>query len=444
MIKKSPVVSIVGRRNVGKSTLFNALIKEKKAIVDDHPGLTRDVISYRVNHKKCPFILSDTPGLDLPSEDELSKPILDNAYLHLENSSVIILLFENPNAENFDTHLLSLVRKLNKPTIIAVNKMDKSSDLENMSNFYEIGATDILPISSKMRVNLDLLIEKIEQFLPESNPEHDIADIKISFVGRPNAGKSTLLNSVLGYERSIVSDIPGTTRDTVNEIFTFKGKKIEVIDTAGLKRKSKIKKGVEFFSLKRSVTAINQSDVVIHLIDATVGLTETDKKIADEIMKAHKPLIIAINKWDAIDKDHKTFEEYKNKLTFKFYRAADFPIISISAINRQRTFKLLETTFELFDKARERINTSALNKAIETILKSRRLPGMGLDFKVYYATQVDSVPPSFILFVNKAEEFRKDVVRFFEKEIQKLMNLKGIPILIKVKGKEREKKTKKK
>lgn len=435
MHQKLPIVSIIGRQNVGKSTLFNSLIRKKKAIVDDFPGLTRDILNYKVMHPKAPFILSDTPGLDLLRDNDLSEAIIANAHLHLERSSVILLLLENPQIEKFDFDLIELTRRLAIPIIVAVNKMDSIEDMENMSNFYELGVADILPISSKFNRNLDLLLDKIASLLPPSQAQEHHADVKIALVGKPNAGKSTLLNSFLGYERAVVSEIPGTTRDSVNEGFQFEGKLIEVIDTAGLRKKSKIKENVEFYSLTRSLQSIKDADVVIHLIDAFTGLTDTDKKIADEIIAETKPIIIAVNKWDAVEKQTNSFEDYKEYLNKTFYRSMDFPIISISAKEKLRIHKLLTTAIEMSEKAKRRISTSKLNLAIETIQNAHRLPGLGADLKVYYATQIDTVPPQFKLFVNNEKKFRPDVMRFFQKEFQRLLDIHGIPVLIKIEGK---------
>lgn len=436
-MKNFPLVVIVGRRNVGKSTLFNCLIKKKRAIVDDHPGLTRDILNFRIDHPKCTFILSDTPGLDLPKDSELSEKIIMNAENHMEKCDLILFLLENPSVENYDHVLIKRMRKLSKPVIVAVNKMDSSDELKNMSNFYELGVDDILPISAKSNFNIQMLLDKIAEHLPHSPKESSDPDLKISLVGKPNAGKSTLLNSFMGYERSVVSDIPGTTRDSVNESFRFEEKTIEIIDTAGIRRKKRIKESVEYYSLTRSIQSIKDSDVVIHMIDAAQGLTEADKKIADDIMEAAKPTIIAVNKWDAVQKSDKTFEEFKDYLLFKFYRAADFPIISISAKEKIRIHKLLKTAIEMKEKASQRIGTGRLNKALEEIQKSHKLPSLGSDIKIYYATQVDTVPPQFKLFVNSEKAFRTDAIRFLQKEFQKLLGIHGIPIVIKLEGKDR-------
>lgn len=437
MSSKLPVVSIVGRQNVGKSTLFNALIKDKKSIVDSFPGLTRDVISHNIVHDSVSFVISDTPGLDLSSSSELSEQILEGARKHLARSSVIVLLLEAPGPESFDYELAEIVRKMSLPTIVAVNKMDSAEKMEAMPNFYELGFSEIIPVSALRRFNIKMLLDNIVRLLPVKKTAHTEPDLKIAIIGRPNSGKSTLLNSFIGFERSVVSDIPGTTRDSVDEMFTYYGKNVQIIDTAGIRKKSKITENIEYYSFTRTVESINRCDVAIHLIDATVGLTENDKKISDEILKAKKPIIIAINKWDAVEKDHKTFNEYKDKLIFKFYRAEDFPIISVSAKNRQRIDKLLQTAFSLHEKAIRRIDTPTLNKVIADLKSMGRIPQLGEKIRIYYAVQIDTVPPSFRFFVNHADYFRKDVVRYFEKALKEALDLEGLPIVIQIEGKNR-------
>jgi len=437
MIRGIPSVSIVGRQNVGKSTLFNAIINEKRAIVDEHPGLTRDILSFRVSYKDYSFEIKDTPGLDLAKESELSENILENARRHLQQSDLILLLLETPAPRSFDADLVQLVRKLNVPAVIAVNKMDHPEDMDNLVNFYELGISEFIPISALRKKNLPLMMDKIISFLPQKNPEEILSDHDIAIVGRPNSGKSTLLNAFIGYDRAVVSDIPGTTRDSVDEIFKFKGQNIRIIDTAGMRRKRKIQDSVEYYSLTRTIDSIKRCDVAIHLLDATMGITETDKKISDEIIKAHRPTIIAINKWDAVEKDDKTFDKFKDRLIFKYYRAADFPIISISASNKTRIHKLLETACDLHERAEKRIETAKLNKMLEQIQRSHAMPLLGDTLKIYYATQVDTVPPHIKLFVNNPDLFKRDVKRFIEKTLQEKLNWKGIPVVLTLEGKKR-------
>jgi GTPase len=438
-MSKLPIVAIVGRRNVGKSTLFNAGIRQKRAIVDSVPGLTRDVVSYNVEYGSFHFILADTPGLDLPDSSALSEPILANAREYLDRAALIILLLENPAPDSFDMDLAEIIRKLSVPTIITVNKMDGPEQLENMTNFYEMGFQDIAPVSAKTGFNLPLLLDKVIDLLPVKKTTRTETDLKITIVGRPNSGKSTLLNSLLGYTRAVVSDIPGTTRDSIDEEFNYHEKKITVIDTAGIRKKSRITDNIDFYSLTRTIDSIKRSDVVVHLIDAGAGLTETDKKISDEIIEAHKPVIIAINKWDLIEKDHKTFDEFTDRLIYDFYKAGDFPIVSISAHTKLRIHRIIDIALSLQEKATRRIETPKLNRLIAQIQDSRRIPQLQSSIRIYYATQTDTVPPRFKLFVNKPEHFRKDIVRYFEKSLQKELDLKGIPIVISIEGKKRKK-----
>lgn len=439
MAPKLPIVTIVGRQNVGKSTLFNAIIKEKRAIVDSFPGLTRDIISFTVNYNTVSFILTDTPGLDLPSTSELSGSILENARNHLQRSSVIILLLEKPAPDSFDIDLTDFIRKLSIPTIIAVNKIDNEPDLEHMANFYETGYKEIMPISAKRNFNLKLLLDTVINLLPQKKTSTLEPDVSISIVGRPNSGKSTLLNTFLGYERAVVSPIPGTTRDAVDDYIMFHKKTIRIIDTAGIRKKSKINENIEFYSFTRTQESIAKSDIVIHVIDAEMGITDTDKKISDEIIKAKKPIIIAINKWDLIEKDDKTFKQFKEKIIFKYYRAEDFPIISISAKEKKRTHKLLELALELKEKSSKKIPTPEFNRLIGKLLNSNAIPQLGHKLKILYAAQIRTLPPEFKFFVNNADFFRKDVIRYFEKSLQRELDLKGVPIIIKIEGRKKAK-----
>ncbi len=432
-MKELPVVSIVGRQNVGKSTLFNTIIKQRKAIVDEHPGLTRDVVSYILHYNDATFIINDTPGLDLEPNATLSDDIKQVAYYHLKATDVFVVLFEKPDIASYDYELLELVRKFNKPYIIAINKIDNKEDMECLPNFYELGH-EFIPISALNKRNIDLLLDTMVTHLPHKKKKTIEIDCKIALVGRPNSGKSTLLNAFLGYQRAVVSEIPGTTRDSIDETFKFHGKTIMIIDTAGIRRESRIDTAIEYYALVRSKEAIDKADVVIHLIDATSGITETDKKIADSIMESHKPTVLAINKWDLIEKDHTTFDNFKDRILFKYYRATDFPIISISALHKLRIHKLLQTALEVNTRAKQKVETSKINVILENVQKKHVMPLLGGELKIYYATQTNTSPPVIRLFVNKPELFRKDVSRFLEKTLQQELNWHGIPIVFEVSG----------
>lgn len=435
-MKRLPSVTIIGRQNTGKSTLFNAVIKEKKAIVDEYSGLTRDVISFAVSYGGKSFILFDTPGLDLPSDAELSEAILGKAEIQMKQSDAVIFLMEYPAPQAFDWKIAERLRKLSVPLLAVVNKMDNTERLENLSYFYEMGFKELFPISALNRKNLNLMLDRLSELMPDKGAAvQNKPDAAVAIVGRPNSGKSTLLNALMGFDRALVSDIPGTTRDPVDDFFSFHGKLIKLIDTAGIRKKSRHSDGIEFYSFKRTVDAIQRCDVAIHLIDAQAGISETDKKISDIIIKEGKPVVLAVNKWDAIEKNHRTFDTLRDRMIFKFYRAEDLPVISISAKNKLRINRLMQQVFALKEKASERIETPLLNKTIENLCASGRLPNTGEKLKIYYAVQTSAAPHKFKLFVNKASLFKKDIIRYFEKGLQKEFNLKGIPIAIQIEGK---------
>lgn len=435
---KTPTVTIAGRQNVGKSTLFNYLIGKRRAIVDPIPGLTRDVISHTVTYGDTLFRLQDMPGLDLPGSSELSESILSNAIKRLEESDVILFLMEYPSPDSYDFDLAEHLRRVDVPVVAAVNKMDSNERLAEMNEFYRLGLPEFIPISAMTGFNIPLMMETLGSHLKKGGKETGEPDIRISLVGRPNAGKSTLLNNLIGKERVLVSEIPGTTRDAVDEEMKYYGKRIRLIDTAGIRKKSRIKNNVDYYSTRRSQDAIHRSDVVIHLIDATTGVTETDKKISDIILEAGKPIIIAINKWDAIEKDTKTFKRFREKVIFHYYRAADFPLLSISAQNGQRTGRLLEEAFRLHERASRRIETPELNRVMKEIQSTRRIPQLGDKIRIYYATQVKSSPPVFRLFVNRRDHFRKEVIRYITKSLQESLDLHGVPIGIEIEDKKEQ------
>jgi GTP-binding protein len=314
--------------------------------------------------------------------------------------------------------------------------MDTPRDMENISNFYDTGYSEIIPLSAVNRINVNMLLDRAVELLPVKKTAIKEPDLKIAIIGRPNSGKSTLLNSFLGYQRAVVSDIPGTTRDSIDEEFMFHGKNIMIIDTAGLRKKSRIDSDIEYYSTRRTVDAINRCDTVIHLIDAAEGLTETDKKISDEIIKASKPAVIAINKWDAVeDKDHKSFDNFKDEMLYRFYKTADYPVISISGKEKLRINKLLTTAIELKDMASMRIETPRLNRIFTDMQNSRRVPELGSLMKIYYAAQTGTNPPAFKIFVNNPEHFRRDAVRHIEKLLTAELGIKGVPIKIVLEGK---------
>ncbi len=455
--KKPARVAICGRRNAGKSTLLNAIFGKKRAITDRTPGLTRDIIEVEVRKHGLHFLLSDTPGLDIENPDELEDMALKNAMEHLRKMDLILLLMEGPSPVQYDFFLIDLLRKFAIPVIYVVNKVDSAErESDEMEEFYRIGLKDAIGVSAEGRRNLSTLLELMADKLPglaeSSREQKDLPqtkeistvisdsadeDLRIAIVGRPNSGKSSLFNRLLQKELSLVSDVPGTTRDTVDSIFTYNGRPIRIVDTAGLRRSKFLKKEkhrVDFYSISRTLRAIKDSRIVIHLIDALEGITDFDKKISASIVKYKKPCLIAVNKWDAVsDKTEKSIEEYEDRIHFFFPHSENIPIIFCSAKSGQRLDKLIQACLQLDEKMKTRITTAKLNNLIR--LWNGQLKATQARAKIFYATQAENEPPEFVFFVRDKKAFRGNFSAFFENKIRKEYSLEGIPISIHIREK---------
>jgi GTPase len=441
---KLPVVSIVGRQNVGKSTLFNALSKKKISITHDYPGVTRDVIHYIVETDNFSFDLCDTPGLDIENFDELSANIIEMSFEQLISSEVIVYLIDRHDFREYDNRLIQLFktdsRFNNKNIMYCLNKADNPEQDIDLEFFYRQGLEDILPISALGRRNLKVLIEKIEFYIknfPKSDPLKP--DIKISIVGKPNSGKSSLLNAIAGFKRSAVSEISGTTRDSVDIQLKFEEKIFEIIDTAGIRKQSaKTEDPIEFYSYKRALQSVEKSDVVVLLIDATKGVGEFDKKLFTMIRSIGRPMLIAVNKWDLIpEKDSNSFKEYREKMTSRLNSTKDVPVISISALERQRTHKLLQICKELSEKARRKFTTHELNTSFRSWMNETKLSSSSTKKpKLYYVTQTAQIPFRVLLFVNSKESFQSNTINYLKKKMIDKFQLEGIPVEIELRDKE--------
>ncbi|TGL46648.1 ribosome biogenesis GTPase Der [Leptospira wolffii] len=449
--KHIPVVSIVGRQNVGKSTLFNALLKKKLAITEDYPGVTRDVLQARVLHpeKGLDFFLCDTPGLDIERPEALEEAVLENAFRQLSKSDLVVFLLDLREVTAYDSKLIEQFRKdpeLNSiPVLFCVNKVDHPEDEEDLDSFYRMGLSEILPISAMGRRNLPLLLEKIAFLLPnakrriseeettETTPEEDF---NLAIVGKPNSGKSSLLNALCGFERAVVSDVAGTTRDSVDASVTFEGKKIRIVDTAGIRKKSDKAEALEFYSYQRTKRTIESSDVVIHLLDALKGFGEFDKKIVSLLQEEGKPFLLAVNKWDTVqDKDSKSFNEYKDRLYSRFPLLREIQIITLSAKEKQRIHKLMEMTLDLAGRAKRKISTSELNQSLRAwMTEAGRSFSANRPPKMLYCTQVSVSPFHLILFVNHVDYFKSNLLSFLKKKLTEKYNLQGIPIRLELRS----------
>ena len=442
-MNKIPVVTIMGRQNVGKSTLYNAVVGRQLAITEDYPGVTRDILKNLVTDRgfKVPFYLCDSPGLDLEKENDLTSSIIDVSFRHLRESDLIVFLLDKNNITPYDDKLIKLLLKdpeLSKiPVIYCVNKSDNAEDEFELDSFYQLGLDEILPISAKGRRNLKLLFEKIDFYLPDSESEtRQGADVRFAIIGKPNAGKSSLVNAILGFDRTVVSSMAGTTRDSSSEYINYNDKLIELVDTAGIRKQSKSAQKLEFYAYKRALRSADEADIIIMMIDASKMFGDFDKKIFQMIQEKGKPVILAVNKWDLVpDKDGNTLKDYTAKLINRFPPAGQIPVVFISAVNKQRVTKLLDTGLDLFERSKIKISTSDLNKNLRAWISSSKIrTGMKKPPKLLYSTQISSSPVKFLLFVNHAENFKSNTITYITKKIRDHYNLHGLQILLELRS----------
>ncbi|KRQ86569.1 GTPase Der [Caloramator mitchellensis] len=428
-----PLVAIVGRPNVGKSTLFNKLVGKRIAIVEDTPGVTRDRIYAEVEWLNQKFTLIDTGGIEPESEDIILKQMKRQAQIAIETADVIVFMVDGKEGlTGSDIEVAEMLRKVNKPVVLVVNKIDNLKLEDNKYEFYNLGIGEPITISAALSLGLgDMLDEIVRHFEKVEEDEEDEALIKVTIVGKPNVGKSSLLNRLTGEERAIVSDIPGTTRDAIDSLVEINGDKFLFIDTAGIRRKSKIKEEIEKYSVIRSLTAVDRADVCLIMIDATEGVTEQDEKIAGIAHEAGKGVIIVVNKWDVVEKDDKTMNDYtkqvRNALSFMTYA----PVIYISAKTGQRIPRLIELIKYVADQNSMRIKTGVLNEVISEAVMMKQPPvEKGKALKIYYATQVSTKPPTFAFFVNDEEIVHFSYERYLENQIRQHFGFEGTPIRI--------------
>ena len=425
------IVAIVGRPNVGKSTLFNKLAGKRISIVEDHPGVTRDRIYTEVQWQDRTFTLIDTGGIEPHSEDLMLKQMKQQAEVAIETAEVIIFLVDGQEGITpSDREVANLLRRARKKIILAVNKIDAPKYKDNIYEFYNLGLGEPMGISSGQALGLgDLLDEIIKNLSPEEEEMYDEYTIKVAVVGKPNVGKSSLVNKILGEQRVIVSDVPGTTRDAIDTPFTMGEGKYVFIDTAGMRKRGKVFESIERYSVIRSLTAIERADVCLMLIDGKEGVSEQDSKIAGYIHDQGKAAVIIVNKWDIVEKDDKTVDKYKadirNELSFMEYA----PILFISALTGQRVNKVLGLVNHVSNQHAMRVSTGMLNDVInEAVLTNQPTVSGGRRLKIYYATQVSIKPPAFALFVNEPSLMHFSYQRYLENQIRKAFGFEGTPV----------------
>lgn len=429
-----PLVAIVGRPNVGKSTFFNRIVGKRIAIVEDTPGVTRDRIYADASWRDRAFTLIDTGGLDVSSEEVLLSHMRRQVDIAAASADAVLFLVDGKDGLSpEDRDVADYLRRCGKPVLVVVNKVDAPLRDESMFEFYELGMGDPYPVSSTQGLGLGDLLDALVELLPppgRAEPEGDA--LHIAVVGKPNVGKSSLVNLLLREERVIVSDIPGTTRDAIDTAFTRDGQDYVIIDTAGLRRKSRVEDdSLERYSVIRSLTAVRRADVAVLMIDAAEGATEQDAKIAGYILDEGKPVVIVVNKWDLIEKDERTAQEFTRKVysTLSFMTWA--PVLFLSCKTGQRQHRLLPMARDAYDRARFRVATGILNDVIGDAVSAVEPPSdKGRRLRIYYAAQVDVCPPSFVLFVNQPDLMPVSYRRYLENYLRKTFDFTGTPIRI--------------
>lgn len=427
-----PVVAFVGRPNVGKSTLFNKLSGKRVSIVDDMPGVTRDRVYSECEWRGRKISLIDTGGIEISgAEDIISKAIKSQAEIAMDVADVIVFVVDGKVGMALgDEEIANVLKRSGKPVIVCVNKLDKvGNENYNLYEFYNLGLGEPIAVSSVHGHGTGDLLDEVFKYFPESNASDDESYISVAVIGKPNVGKSSLINRISGSERSIVSDIAGTTRDTIDSTVINNHGKYNFIDTAGIRRRSKVSEKVEKYSVIRAGMAIERSDVCVIMIDAKEGATEQDTKVAGLAHEAGKACIIAVNKWDAIAKETKTLENYKRKIKEKFNFMSYAPVLFISAKTGQR----IEDLFELINKVSEynsmRVSTGVLNEVLSrAVVKTPPPSHKGKKLKIYYMTQVSVKPPTFVFFVNKAELFHFSYQHYIENNLRETFGFVGTPI----------------
>lgn len=436
-----PIVAIVGRPNVGKSTFFNKLAGKKISIVKDLPGVTRDRVYADAEWLGRKFSVVDTGGLELKSEDEMWSHIRRQAELAIETADVILFFLDAKSgltASDYD--VAEKLRRSRRPVVLAVNKMDRYEP-EKLMEFYELGLGEPHGVSAEQSLGMGDLLDDVVSHFPPAEEEEDAAAVKIAVVGKPNAGKSSLVNKLLGYDRAIVSDIAGTTRDAIDTPFARGDRRYVLIDTAGMRRKRSVEEDVEYYSVVRALAAVRRADVVVAVVDAESGLTEQDVKILGYVHEQGKPSVVAMNKWDLIEKDGKTINKFEEKLKCDLAFMDYYRSVYISAKTGQRVEKVLAEAEISLENARRRVTTGTLNDLIADSVRVNEPPtANGKRLKILYAVQAETQPPTFVIFVNDASVMHFSYKRYLENCLRRAFDFSGTPVRLAVREQGKEEK----
>ena len=430
-MKRKPIVAVVGRPNVGKSTFVNRLVGARQSIVDDLPGVTRDRLYFDVTWQNKEFTVIDTGGIIPGDEDEIMLNIFTQAKIACEEADSVIFLVDGKDGINpIDYDIANILRQSTKPVFLAVNKIDSPERIAMLGDFYSLAIGDPMPVSALHGSGgVGDLLEEITKDFP-SDEEYEKSElIKIAIVGKPNAGKSSIVNALLGEDRVIVSDISGTTRDSIDSKVKYEGEEFILVDTAGIRKKAKVDWGVEKFAVDRAIRAIRDCDVAVLVVDALEGLTDQDKKISQTVVEAGKGMIIAVNKWDLVEKDSTSTVKYQQNLLTDAPFLSKFPMLFVSAKTKQRLVNIYKTAKDVWAQCTKRLSTSILNKILlEALAMNPPTTKKGKKLRILYATQVRTAPPSFIMFVNNEDLVQDSYKRYLENKLREAAGFFGTPI----------------
>ena len=438
-----PIVAIVGRPNVGKSTLFNIFANSRISIVEDTPGVTRDRLYADTEWLDNEFMMVDTGGIEIMNTDKIAVSIRQQAQIAIAEADVILFVCDaRAGITHEDAEVAKMLRQSKKPIVLAINKADSPKQELEIFEFYNLGIGEPIPVSAANHLGLGDLLDAVVEKFPETSAygeDGNEDEIKVALIGRPNVGKSSIFNTLVGEERSIVSDVAGTTRDAIDTPVIREGQKFLFIDTAGMRRKARIDEPIEKYSIIRSLRAVDRSDVVLMVIDAIDGITEQDKKIAGYAHEAGKGIVLVVNKWDLYDKDNTSTLRYTENLRRELVFMQYAPVVFVSAMTKQRIHRLPEVIHYVAEQNAMRISTSVLNQVVEDAIAINPPPTeKGQRLKILYATQVKIKPPTFVIFVNEPEIMHFSYQRYLENKLREAFGFEGTPLQMIIRGKNEE------
>ena len=438
-----PIVAIVGRPNVGKSTLFNIFANSRISIVEDTPGVTRDRLYADTEWLDNEFMMVDTGGIEIMNTDKIAVSIRQQAQIAIAEADVILFVCDaRAGITHEDAEVAKMLRQSKKPIVLAINKADSPKQEMDIFEFYNLGIGEPIPVSAANHLGLGDLLDAVVEKFPETSAygeDGNEDEIKVALIGRPNVGKSSIFNTLVGEERSIVSDVAGTTRDAIDTPVIREGQKFLFIDTAGMRRKARIDEPIEKYSIIRSLRAVDRSDVVLMVIDAIDGITEQDKKIAGYAHEAGKGIVLVVNKWDLYDKDNTSTLRYTENLRRELVFMQYAPVVFVSAMTKQRIHRLPEVIHYVAEQNAMRISTSVLNQVVEDAIAINPPPTeKGQRLKILYATQVKIKPPTFVIFVNEPEIMHFSYQRYLENKLREAFGFEGTPLQMIIRGKNEE------